>query len=559
MAPFQNRRLGPFGGLNQNENPHAIPPNDLIKAPNVVHRGDDLGTRPGAILEKTGKQYAAATTGAQPIQGLHEHRENVDAGRHLLAVGWDGVGSGAQPNGQNVFFDDASLLPDSATINEGQDFVWTFATHNNNTFAAGGKTRADSFWYFDGNTGTGATAIAAVDSGAVALYPSFVHAWRNYLFIGGLNPATPLADNNASTVRFADFASDPTVATNWKTGNTIGFTAYGKSHNTGITNFRDNSGDYLLLLYNDHIETVRLDPQSGFNVPFFINDKIANGCVNQRAYISLGLDAGDAIYVSERGIHTLQQSQQYGEKADTFISWKIRPFFKTLNRDRLKYTVGAYDFRNGRVVIAMSTGSNSAHDVIACLDVKRDEKITAKNARWTFWTLGGSKFVNELKMLRDEDNVPRLYFGTTTGEVGYFDDDTFTDLGSSYTSEFQTAHDSWGSTATQKNIGDVTVTLSPGGTYKPTMRLHFDYGRKVSTPRLLTMPSPAGGKFGTAVFGVDVFGSDSAVRDEKVYGSGSGRTVGFSVSHAGQPFFVSSIDYQGRVVGEDTGDTASGA
>ena len=82
-------------------------------------------------------EYENATTGAQPIQGLHEYRKNVDAGRVLLAVGWDGVGSGTQPNGQNVFTDDATLLTDNAQITEGKNNVWTCLRGVITCFSAG--------------------------------------------------------------------------------------------------------------------------------------------------------------------------------------------------------------------------------------------------------------------------------------------------------------------------------------------------------------------------------------------------------------------------------------
>jgi hypothetical protein len=325
-----------------------------------------------------------------------------------------------------------------------------------------------------------------------------------------------------------------------------------------MSSFRDNTGDYLMLLYNDHIQTVNLNPQSGFNVPFFVSDKIANGCVNQRAYVSLGLDAGDAIYMSERGVHALKQSQTHGTKSDTFISWKIRPFFKGLNRNRLKYAVGAYDFRNGRVLFAVTTGSNVTHDAILCLDVKDDDTITADNARWSIWYIGGSKSINELKMLRDENDVWRMHFGTTTGEVGYFNDDTFKDFGVSYVSRFQTAHDAMGSTLTSKNLGDVNVTLQPGGSYKPQINFHFDYGRNVSKNRYLKMAAITGAEWGVDDWSQGVWAEGYATWSDKVYGSGSGSTVGFSIEHQGDPFFISSIDYQIRITGETTGDTASG-
>ncbi len=565
MARYKQKSLGPFGGLDLNENPHAVDPNDLVDAPNVAHRGQELGTRPGMRAEASGKQYENPTTGANPIQGLHEHRENIGTGRHLLAVGDNGGGGSVK----SVFFEDADLLPKSALITGGKDYVWTFASHNNKTYAAGGKSTGtpatgDDFWYFDGNTGTGPTAIAVVDSAGGRIRPQYVFAWSNYLFIGGLRDSA-LSDNNASNVRFCDFATDPTDAANWKMGNTIGFTAYGTTHNTGLASYKDNKLDALLLLFNNHLESVTLNPRSGFMVPFFINDKIANGCVSQRAYVSLGLDSTDAIYLSERGFHSLRQSQAHGSRAETFLSWKIRPLVKTFNVDRLKYAVGAYDFRNGRVVFAVSTGSNIYHDTLLCLDVKDEGPVTAKNARWTIWkvqhaTPGSVRYINELKMLRDEDNVWRLYFGTHLGEVGYFDDDTFADYGGSYTSRFQTAHDAMGSTVSTKNLGDVMVTIAPGGTYTPIMKFHFDYGRRVSSNRFLTMPPTGGAQWSTAQWGQAAWAEGATTRNEKVYGSGSGRTIGFSVEHAaaGEPFFVSKIDYQVRISGEDTGDTASG-
>jgi len=379
-------------------------------------------------------------------------------------------------------------------------------------------------------------------------------------------PAAPIADNNASTTRFCDFAADPTTVANWGHGNTIGFTAYGSSHNTGFASYKDNHIDALLLLYNDHIDSVVLDPTSGFNVPFFLNDKIANGCVSQRAYVNLGLDGNDGIYMSDRGFHSLRQSQEHGTRAESYLSWKIRPFFKTLNEGRKKYTVGAYDFKNGRAVWAVSTGSNTAHDTLLCLDLKGEEPITSENARWTIWKIAGdvsggvTRYINELKYLRDENNVWRLYFGTTLGEVGYFADDTFTDFGDTYIASFQTAHNAHGSSTTNKNLGDVVITIEPSGTYRPTMKFYFDYGRKVSTDRRLELSPSVGASWGSGQWGIGEWASETTIWDYKVYGAGSGNTVGFGVTHStgGEPFWISAIDYQVRITGEYEGGSSSG-
>jgi hypothetical protein len=114
------------------------------------------------------------------------------------------------------------------------------------------------------------------------------------------------------------------------------------------------------------------------------------------------------------------------------------------------------------------------------------------------------------------------------------------------------------------------MVVGPGGTYTPAMRFHYDHDERVSRVRQITMPEPTGAIVGTAVVGpIDpdnpdydvlkplegVVGTSSDYRTEKIYGVGSGRTVGFSFSHwqGNQPFWVSKIDYDVDIAGEDIG------
>jgi len=173
------------------------------------------------------------------------------------------------------------------------------------------------------------------------------------------------------------------------------------------------------------------------------------------------------------------------------------------------------------------------------------------------WRINGFK-INELKMARDEDDVWRLYFGSDAGDVGYFSDDTFSDLGSAYEVKWQTKHRDYGSVSTSKTLGDCTVTLQPGGAYTPTLKFHFDYGARTSANRSLTMKDPGGATWDTAVWDTDVWAQAEATRNEKVYGAGSGSTISMEFSHTGanQPFWVSKVDHQVDIRGEDTGSPA---
>ena len=551
---WQTINLGPFRGLNQDENPHTVGSNELIDALNVVRHGSTLGTRPGTQLEASGKQYDAALTDAKAVTGMHEHRENVDSERHLLVMSKRTTGGAA-----NIFHEHDAVLPTAGTITHDKDNIWTFATHNNKTWMAGGAT-SDSFFHWAGDTGVAPTVLAPLDSAGATLDPKYVFAWRNHLFINGLVGGV-LSDNNPSATRFNEPNTDPTTAVNWKTGNTIGFNAFGKSFTTGFADYRDNNGDFLLILTNTEIASVELT--AGF--PFFkVTDAIQNGCVHQRAYVSLGIDAGDAVFMSDRGFHSLRQSQQHGAKANKFLSWKIRKLVQSLNKNRRKFTVGAYDFINGRVIFAVSTGSNTAHDTLVVLDIDAQSELTAATAQWYIWKMSGFS-INELKMLRDEDDTWRMYFGTTAGQVGHFTDTVFSDIGSAgYTARFQTKHDDLGALLSTKTLGDVMITLQPGGSYQPLYRTHFDYGSRQSSANPLSMERDTAatwGPSGTGVFGVSEFGTTEATRDEKVYGRGSGRTISHAISNTGvnEPFRVAKISHQVEINGEDTGDVSNAA
>ena len=566
--PYRNVVIAPLGGLNEDENPHALSENELVRALNVQYRGHTLGTRPGLVRPGSSEDFASKITGGNPIQRLFEYRQNFDAGRRLLAVvEEDGAGI------DNIAYEDGLRLDLGAiVVTEGQDNYWSFTIHQNNLIGAGSESD-HTLIFWDGTVANAVTALDIDDSGSNQIQAKFVKSWRNYVLINGL-VGRIADDNNPACTRFADFGSDPATAANWAAGNTIGFSSkqvagvssFGKNFSTGFGTYQDNNGDYLYILGNDAIFSVIQDPQSDF----IVSDAVANGCVHERAFISLGVDSGDAVYVSSRGIHSLRASQQFGARADAFLSWKIRPTWNTLNRNRMENIFGAYDHVRGNVVLAVATGSSTAADTLLVLDVKESQQITAQNARWTIWKIAGDDgtnttpptpfLLNDLAMARDANDNWHLYAGTVTGDVLRFSDDTFSDVGEAYPVEFQTKHNDYGVLSRSKQLGDIMVTLQPGGSYEPKMSFIFDYGARQSSERALKMVAPLGFILGTSLLGgPDLLRGSATTRDEKVYGTGKGRTIGFKFSHSGgnEPFWVSKIDHQVNVLGEDVGDTAN--
>ena len=50
MGRYQQQTIGPLRGLNEDEDPHILKPNDLVTANNVARYGTMVGTRPGTVL-----------------------------------------------------------------------------------------------------------------------------------------------------------------------------------------------------------------------------------------------------------------------------------------------------------------------------------------------------------------------------------------------------------------------------------------------------------------------------------------------------------------------------
>jgi hypothetical protein len=556
-------------GLNQDENPDALATGELTRATNAARRGSFVGTRPGVAALATGEDYENAIDEAGAIRGAHEFRESFDEGRHLLVVA-------DHTTGTKLFFEDGSQLPSGASdpsINPDEDYIYSMAVHANVLYGTGGppgksQVQTEDMWTWDGDTTNEANALTLTDKQTGAqLYPKFIIAWRNFLAINGLQQTTAnrTASNNPSVTRYPTFGTDPSDDTNWTDGHTIGFNAtrigldtYGENFATGFGTYTDDRGDFLMLLSNKQIAAVRGDTQFGND--FIVTDTIANGCVHQRAFVNLGLDVGDAIFVSDKpAVHSLRQSQSHGDTEGAFLSWKIRTFMNGLNKTRIHHTCAAYAANLGMVVFAFSTASNTSegHDVLMCLDVRDPGSLTAGTARWYGpWRLGGGIRVNHLAYLRSASNVPSLHLFTTAGRVLRLDEDVHSDLATNgYSVLIETKPESFGDTLSEKRIGDTSVVIASdvGGSYGVTARTLFDFGRIQSGPVNLDAPASTGSVIGSgAIIGTATIGESFSIAARKLYTSGRGQLMQFQFQHGGtnEPFYIGRIDTQVAGAGE---------
>ncbi len=553
MARFKTTSLIDFGSLNEDVNPQAIGPNELTLARECWQDGNKFGTRPGIQREGAGAgNYDAAIAGTPAIQDGTEYlNRSLDTDGELIVVA-----------GGEVHTDDTTTLDKTAvTISSGADNRWTFAQFANSLFAAGGAD-GDSVWRWTG-------AAAAIDfitfenATGVAMDAKFIFQKWNYGFLGGMNGSIP--EDNPMVVRYSEL-NDMTV---WPVENTIGggsvtigdrvvatiggLSSFGAEFITGFADYTDNQGDWIIIMTNRRLYSMLQLPDP--DTPFRIDSVIQNGCVGPRAFVSLGLDSGDAIYVSEDGIHALSQSQQHGDRDDTFLSWKIRDTFSSLNRNRFQFITGDYWPDHGVVLFTVPESGSSEQSLVLCLDIKGLQQITADTVKWRIWRIS-NRNANTLFTARDQSTGKKfVYGGDYEGNVFRWNPLTHDDLGAAYTTHWRTKHEDHGTPGLLKGMGDIWLDVSPSGTYQPQLRIIFNYGDAQSAGEPITLRAAVGS---WDVSAWDLFAWDTldAITQFKIYGTGTGYTTALEFSHSGtnQPFFVTKAAYQTRELGESAGE-----
>lgn len=553
--PFETYSISDFAGLNEDESPEKLADNELVVAENCCRFGSAFGTRPGSEREPAATgNYSAQLSGAKPILGICDFARPFTAG--VRAASTQLAASLLVISDTKVYTDPSTTLTlaGGVTISAAGSTpnFWTFAQHKNVWYAAGGQD-GDSIlrWPGSGNV----TAVTFQNAATTNIDAKYITQKWNYGFLCGMNGT--IAEDNPMIVRYSALGD----MTNWPPGNTIGgdstiggFDAFGDNWTTGFADYTDNYGDWLLVLTRRAIYGVLQQdiPQA----PFYVgsNGIIANGCVHQRAFVSLGQDSGDAVYISENGIHSLRQSQQFGGREEKFLSWKIRDTFANATKSKLQNACGAYWPDEGLVLFAIPFLGGSDNTLILALDTRGENALTAENARWYKWSLSGMNIAS-ITIARDTSGVNRVYFGTYTGDILRLTRGIYDDIGTAYGVHWRTKDNDYGRGDHEKGFGDIYPSMRPGGSYTPTMRLIYDRGLRQSDDYFLQMPNVVS-VWNTAAWDFGIWSEKDQITTAKQYGSGYGYTIGLDFRHTGknEPFFLTRVVYEVSLEGESGGD-----
>lgn len=511
------------GGLNEDDNPAALQPNELRVARNVYWKGRALSTRFGsARLQTTAINSGAAVT------GVYQLVRNQGADLDNIAV----VGNKIYSNAKGLTPTD---ITGAVTITAGQNNQVTFTNFNNIVYMANG---VDNPWEWSGS------GNAAAVGGTPPVFKTMLAKWGR--LFGAGHAAAP------RTIRFSALNDGET----WAAGNTAPATL---SDASGVAEGRDyiqqlgHLGDAMFVGLRESIGRVLYTGDA--TVPFRYNQLSEFGCEGAHSYVAVG-ERG--YFLSTRGVHVIQPSDILITYESSEISGRrLRTFWRDLNKSRIQRTYGTlYRTNDGNTLVIwpLTVGSGTIHDVLLVMDVT-DGPGKERFTTWSGWD------ANSMAAVRDTSSgVEELLFGSTVGFIWEGDNGVTDDNGSAYSAEGTTRWEDFGAPAEKKNFRDIYIEASASGSFNLTIDTYFDYS---TTPTQTSTQSLAATNQATwddgdavaegveLVWGTSTWPTQGFIRDY-LFGVDDGVVMSFrfSTSGANQPWSIYKVVPAVEAIGE---------
>lgn len=476
------------GGLNDDDNPAGLRINEFAQLLNAYWRGNNLRTRMG--YEK--HPQTTAITGTPAITGLYDFVFAEGDSKEFVCV----AGTKIYKDVSNTWTD----ITGAVTITAGQNNVFTFTTFKDTMVATNGVD-VPIKW-----TGTG---NAAVLGGSPPTAPYIYRKW-NRLFLTG---------HSGLIIRYSALGDHET----WAAGNTITPDSYGDEYVTGLGEWRD----YLMLLTNKRIVPVSYTGDETAPFAWASLAPLMVGCVHQRAFANIG---DDAVFMSDKGIHSVNITERYGDFEEKFLSYsKIKNLFDGLAGARRKYAIALYYPPEQSVVFLVSDGGQSSNQIAIWLDLKG---AAVKFSRWDNFT------ANAACIRRDSQQVPYIYFGNTAGQTNRFREALDADAGAAFNKTVETPWVDLGEPAIVKYLRYLETEMEYGGTYSINVDIFYDYNMDADSTLTLSMSGTVSTSlYNTAVYNTDVYSSAESIKIKNILkGRGKVFKLKFRNSAADQPF-----------------------
>lgn len=140
--------------------------------------------------------------------------------------------------------------------------------------------------------------------------------------------------------------------------------------------------------------------------------KISDGMGNEGSF-SIPVDETDVIFISKRGIHSQQVTDQFGDTTAAYLSSDIKPTFTNFEAGKLKLVQGAYIPELNSIAMSIAEQGQSSQNAIWLYNVGVQVPNKQKPGAWYRWpnvscTALARRFISD---------VHKLIFGTVNGRI----------------------------------------------------------------------------------------------------------------------------------------------
>lgn len=502
------------GGVNEDDQPSALQPNELRYARNVYWRGRALSSRPGTDRLQT----AAIDSGADGV-GVWQLVRNQGVDYDEVAVFGD------------KFYEDAKVAggptnrTGTVTITAGPNNRVAFTHWNDRALMCNG---VDTPWQW---TGTG---NATVIGGTPPAFGTMLSKW-NRVFGAGHSAAV-------RTVRFSAVGDHES----WPAANTV---AAILGDSSSAIEGRDyiyqlgHLGDSIFVGLRNSLGRILYTGDS--TTPFRYNQLSEFGCEGRFSYVSVG-EMG--YFLTQRGVHRIQPSDILITYESSNISGRrLRQTWDDLNKARIAQTYGTF-YRtaegNQLILWPLTSGSGTEHDIVLVMDITDGPG----KERFTWWT---GMNPNAMASVRNSSTqAEELLFTTLAGFVWQGDTGT-SDEGAAFEADARTRWEDFSAPAEKKNFRDAYIEASQSGSFNLNLETYFDYSTTPSQRISQSLAGATQAAWGTAVWGTDLWPSLGFVR-EYLFGTDDGVVMSFRffTSGADQPWqlfkFVPAVEATGE-------------
>lgn len=392
------------GGLSS-ENPISISPNKLVVADNIlVSTAPTRRKRGGQEKYHTGSfdQTASYPPTGVPIRGIVEFWRTASlAGNPISDI--------FLHQGAKVWsIDDRNTVGVNRTgaLTLSPSAVPSYQPFNQKLYFCSTIT-ADGYNKWDGSSSTAVAASAPADG--VGKYLC-AHLGRMVM-----------AGNN--NFPFRVYLSSSLEPENWSSvapSNSTSFDLDDNGDPQGITGIVSFQSRLYVFTRKTTYEITGTTPDT------FVVTIVSSGigCVGHASIASV---PNDVIFASDRGVHSLRQTNSGKVTETTFLSRDIQRMWTDLiNMSKFSQFMAAYDENINSYVITVASGSDTANSDVFAYNIEL--------ACWTQWKNIAARSISIAFL----NNKKYLIIGKEDGRIAYLNRPSRLDFGSAYSSTFKT-------------------------------------------------------------------------------------------------------------------------